>query len=80
MKYNNSKTIIDGITFDSKKEAKRYTVLKSLEADGYIKDLKLQVPFELLPKGNGERSVRYSKRTVLKLLIVKTSYYLLMMI
>lgn len=59
MKYNNSKTVVDGITFDSKKEAKRYTVLKSLQDDGYIKDLKLQVPFELLPKGNGERSVRY---------------------
>lgn len=59
MKYNNSKTVVDGITFDSKKEAKRYTVLKSLQDDGYIKDLKLQVPFELVPKQLGERSVRY---------------------
>ena len=59
MKYNNSKTVVDGITFDSKKEAKRYTVLRSLQEGGYIKDLALQVPFELVPKGNGERAVKY---------------------
>lgn len=58
-KYNNRKTIIDGITFDSNKEAKRYTVLRSLRDGGYIKDLKLQVPFELIPKQSGERSVKY---------------------
>ena len=59
MKYHNQKTTIDGIVFDSKKEAKRYTVLKSLQDDGYIKDLKLQVPFELIPKQSGERAVKY---------------------
>lgn len=58
-KYNNRKTIIDGITFDSNKEAKRYTVLRSLQQDGYIEDLKLQVPFELIPKQDGERAVKY---------------------
>lgn len=59
MKYHNQKTTIDGIVFDSKKEAKRYTVLRSLQESGYIKDLKLQVPFELIPKQSGERAVKY---------------------
>lgn len=48
-KYNSRKTVIDGITFDSKKEAKRYLELKQMEKDGLIHDLKLQVPFILIP-------------------------------
>jgi hypothetical protein len=31
------------------KEAKRYQELKILEAAGHIKDLRLQVPYELIP-------------------------------
>lgn len=58
-KYNNRKTVIDGIAFDSNKEAKRYTVLRSLQDGGYIKGLSLQVPFELIPKQDGERAVKY---------------------
>ena len=58
-KYNNRKTMIDGITFDSNKEARRYTVLRSLQDGGYIKGLSLQVPFELIPKQDGERAVKY---------------------
>ena len=38
---------IDGITFDSKLEAKRYGELKLLEACGDITNLELQVPFPL---------------------------------
>lgn len=48
-----------GIRFDSKKEARRYQELKLLEDVGVIRDLKLQVPFELIPKQFGERAVRY---------------------
>lgn len=48
-KYNNSKTIVDGIEFSSKKEAKRWQELKWLEAAGEIYDLKRQVRFELIP-------------------------------
>lgn len=46
-KYGNRKTEVDGHTFDSKKEAMRYAELKMLEKAGAIKDLRLQVPFEL---------------------------------
>jgi hypothetical protein len=44
-KYSNKKTKVDGITFDSKKEAKRYKELKLLEKAGVIKDLELQPKF-----------------------------------
>lgn len=50
IKYGNKKTIIDGIKFDSKKEAKRYNELKLLEKAHIIKELELQKKFELQPK------------------------------
>jgi hypothetical protein len=49
MKYYNKKTIIDGIVFASKLEAKRYTELKLLEKQGIIKDLELQPSYDLIP-------------------------------
>lgn len=48
-KYHAEKTCVDGITFDSKREADRYLVLKSMEEDGTIEDLRRQVRYELIP-------------------------------
>lgn len=48
-KYGNQKTTVYGITFDSKKEAERYLVLRSLEQQGLITDLQRQVKYVLLP-------------------------------
>ena len=48
-KYHNTKTVLDGIKFDSKLEAKRYGQLKILERAGVIRDLELQPSFELIP-------------------------------
>ena len=48
-KYRNKKCTLDGIEFDSKKEMRRYSELKLLERAGEISDLKIQVPFLLLP-------------------------------
>ena len=48
-KYHAKKTVVDGIQFDSAKEAKRFTKLRAMEEDGKIQHLRLQVPFELLP-------------------------------
>lgn len=65
VKYKNKKTQIDGITFDSKKEAERYKVLKSMQADGLINDLECQPKFILIPSqyfetiGRRERGVDY---------------------
>lgn len=48
-KYHARKTTVDGITFDSRKEADRYLVLKGMEEDGSIEDLRRQVRYELVP-------------------------------
>lgn len=48
-KYGAKKVQIDGITFASKAEAKRYTELKILERAGHISNLELQPKFELAP-------------------------------
>ena len=48
-KYHAKKTVVDGIEFDSAKEAKRYTKLRDMQEAGEIEGLRLQVPFELLP-------------------------------
>lgn len=48
-KYHARKTTIDGIQFDSAKEAKRYVKLRDMEMAGEIQELRLQVPFEILP-------------------------------
>ena len=63
-KYGAKKITIDGITFDSRREASRYRELKLLERAGVIKGLELQKEFELVPtqKRNGkviERPVKY---------------------
>ena len=48
-KFHAQKTTVDGITFDSRKEAYRYLVLKGMEEDGTIEDLRRQVRYELIP-------------------------------
>lgn len=58
-KYHNRKVTVDGLTFDSLKEASRYEELKLLVRAGEIKDLKRQVPFEIVPKTDKHRAVRY---------------------
>lgn len=48
-KYRAKKTEVDGIVFDSKKEARRYQELKLFEKAGVISDLQTQVKFVLIP-------------------------------
>lgn len=48
-KYHAKKTVVDGITFDSRREAYRYLVLKNMEEEGAIEDLRRQVRYELVP-------------------------------
>ena len=63
-KYNNRKIIVDGITFDSKKEAKRYKELKMLEKAGIIHDLKRQVKYVLIPAQYERTSSVYVKGNI----------------
>lgn len=48
-KYGNHKVVRDGISFDSRKEARFYLFLKESENLGTISNLRLQVPYELVP-------------------------------
>lgn len=56
-KFFNKPTIVDGIRFHSKKEARRYQELKLELKAGKIRDLKLQPSFELWL--NGKLICRY---------------------
>ena len=63
-KYHNKKVCYNGIAFDSKKEARRYSELLLLERAGVITNLQRQVPFVLIPSQriNGkvvERECKY---------------------
>lgn len=58
-KFGAHKTVLDGVKFDSKKEAKRYIQLKQMEHAGLIADLKLQVPFVLINKSKYGREIKY---------------------
>ena len=48
-KYGNTKVEVDGITFDSKAEHRRWAHLRILERAGEITELQRQVPYELIP-------------------------------
>jgi hypothetical protein len=56
-KYGNKKTEVDGIVFMSQREAGRYIALRYLKNAGKIKDLKLQVEYEL--NDGGTHSLKY---------------------
>lgn len=62
-KYGNKKTVVDGIQFDSQKEANFYCELKLLKKAGEIKDFGLQEKFELQPgfqkNGKKHRPITY---------------------
>lgn len=53
-KYGNVKTVVDGIKFDSKREAGHWIELKAQERAGDIRKLERQVEIDLLtPVGDG---------------------------
>jgi hypothetical protein len=63
-KYGNRKVNRDGVTFDSAKEARRWSELLILEQAGAIQNLQRQVRYELLPSQRiggkvAERAVHY---------------------
>lgn len=55
-KYHAQKCQVDGITFDSRKEAARYQELRLLERAGKIRDLDRQVTFTLIRAQYGEEN------------------------
>lgn len=59
-KYYNKKCEINGIVFDSRKEARRYQELLLLQRAGVIKSLQRQVKYVLIP-AQYESYERYGK-------------------
>ena len=51
-KYGNTKVTVDGLSFDSKAEARRWHELQIMEQAGVIRNLRRQVPYRLV---KGER-------------------------
>ena len=78
-KYNATKIEVDGIVFDSKREAKRYRELSHLLAIGEISDLQLQVPYELIPSVKepdtfGVKGGRKPGKTIERAVIYKADF------
>jgi hypothetical protein len=48
-KYGSVKTVVDGIIFDSRREANHYQELLLLKRVGEVTDIELQPKYELLP-------------------------------
>lgn len=63
-KYGSNKIVVDGITFDSKDEAKYYEYLKMRKSKGEILNFELQPKYTLIPtfrkNGKTNRSTTYS--------------------
>jgi len=65
-KYGARKTVVDGITFDSVREANRWRDLQALEKGGQISQLERQLTFVLAPAVNlyGEKRKKTALRYV----------------
>jgi hypothetical protein len=50
-KFGNKPTVVDGIKFHSKREAKRYTELRMLERAGEVRGLQRQMKYRLWVNG-----------------------------
>lgn len=61
-KYRARKTVVDGITFDSGREASRYVALRALLSTGLISGLEMQVCYELAPKAKLDGDLRARPR------------------
>lgn len=63
-KYHAKKTVVDGYTFASKSEARRYISLRIMEKGGVIEDLSLQPEFVLQEgfryQGKAYRPIKYT--------------------
>ena len=51
-KYGSRATVVDGVRFDSAKEARRWGELELMAAAGLIRNLRRQVPYEIVVNGD----------------------------
>lgn len=62
-KYGNVKVTLDGIMFDSRKEAERYAELKMMEKAGVISNLQLQVKYPIIESYLNKVTGRWTQPT-----------------
>lgn len=75
-KYHNRRVEYEGIVFDSLKEKRRYCQLQLMEKQGIISDLRLQVPYELLPAIYEDEIVKLKTKTkIVKRCVQKSVKY-----
>jgi hypothetical protein len=76
-KYGNKSVIHDGIKFASTVEGDYYLYLKQLQEEGIISNLRMQVPYEIIPAVWGTRTVQLkTKSKEVKYSIQKATHYL----
>lgn len=75
-KYRAEKIEYNGIKFASKKEWRRYVVLKEMEDKREIQNLRLQVPYELIPAVyKDEEKQLKTKVKIVKKLVQRAVHY-----
>ena len=75
-KYGSKKVTYNGIDFDSKKEMYCYIRFKSMQDEGEISDLRLQVPFEIIPAVYETHEVQMkTKVKVVTKCVQRAAYY-----
>lgn len=72
-KYGSSKVEVDGIVFDSRREANRYNQLILLERAGIIRDLRRQVKYVLIPTQYSK--TEFNKNKTPKVIEKECAYY-----
>ena len=75
-KYGNRKVSVDGRVFDSRKEARYYLFLRDAERKGEISDLRMQVPYEIVPAIYEDEVVHLkTKDKIVKRCVQKAVHY-----
>lgn len=75
-KYGNRKAKARGKVFDSTIERSRYYTLSMLEKAGEISDLRMQVPYELIPAIYETQEVQLKTKTKqVQKLVQRATYY-----
>lgn len=82
-KYGSRKVSVNGETFDSVKEYRRYCELKLLEKAGAVTELERQKPFELIPAqyetferyGKNGKRLKDGKRCIEKSVVYNADFY-----
>jgi hypothetical protein len=75
-KYRNIKTEIAGHKFDSRKEAKYAVLYKAWEQEGKISNLRMQVPYEIVPAVWEDETIQLkTKEKIVRKCRQRASYY-----